>query len=137
VAALRKHKESRVPVAFWWLSLGGALLELCYFLRQQDSVGIAGTASARCLHAEPDAHLRQEGARGARDCGRGGQGWLRLRLRRSGAALLGAGIAGEGHIRALPKVPGANLVAVCDVDKARAQAALDKYKSPPVPIYPT
>jgi lipid-A-disaccharide synthase-like uncharacterized protein len=37
-----KHKESRVPVAFWWLSLAGALLELAYFLRQQDSVGIAG-----------------------------------------------------------------------------------------------
>jgi lipid-A-disaccharide synthase-like uncharacterized protein len=37
-----KHKESRVPVAFWWLSLVGALLELAYFLRQQDSVGIAG-----------------------------------------------------------------------------------------------
>jgi lipid-A-disaccharide synthase-like uncharacterized protein len=37
-----KHKESKVPVAFWWLSLIGALLELAYFLRQQDSVGIAG-----------------------------------------------------------------------------------------------
>ncbi len=37
-----KHKESKVPLAFWWLSLAGALLEVCYFLRQQDSVGIAG-----------------------------------------------------------------------------------------------
>lgn len=37
-----KHKESRVPVAFWWLSIGGALLCLLYFLRQQDSVGVAG-----------------------------------------------------------------------------------------------
>ena len=44
-----KHKESRVPVAFWWLSLAGALLELCYFLRQQDSVGIAGY----CISAVP------------------------------------------------------------------------------------
>ncbi|MDP9174800.1 MAG: lipid-A-disaccharide synthase N-terminal domain-containing protein [Planctomycetota bacterium] len=37
-----KHKESRIPIAFWWLSLTGAAMELLYFLRQQDSVGIAG-----------------------------------------------------------------------------------------------
>src|SRR3954466_12768218 len=37
-----KHKESKVPVAFWWLSLAGAFLETCYFLRQQDSVGVCG-----------------------------------------------------------------------------------------------
>jgi lipid-A-disaccharide synthase-like uncharacterized protein len=37
-----KHKESRVPLSFWWLSLVGSLLCLAYFLRQQDSVGIAG-----------------------------------------------------------------------------------------------
>src|SRR5690349_9223656 len=44
-----KHKQSLVPVAFWWLSLAGALLELAYFLRQQDSVGIAGY----CVSAVP------------------------------------------------------------------------------------
>ncbi len=37
-----KHKESRVPPSFWWLSIFGAFLETCYFLRQQDSVGVAG-----------------------------------------------------------------------------------------------
>src|SRR5205823_1067794 len=37
-----RHKESRIPVAFWWLSLAGALLELAYFLRQRDTVGISG-----------------------------------------------------------------------------------------------
>lgn len=37
-----KHKESRIPLAFWWLSLAGSLLELAYFLRQQDSVGVLG-----------------------------------------------------------------------------------------------
>ncbi|MBV8780470.1 MAG: lipid-A-disaccharide synthase N-terminal domain-containing protein [Phycisphaerae bacterium] len=37
-----KHKESRVPIAFWWLSLIGSVLELMYFLRQQDSVGVLG-----------------------------------------------------------------------------------------------
>jgi lipid-A-disaccharide synthase-like uncharacterized protein len=44
-----KHKESRVPEAFWWLSLAGAMLELAYFLRQQDSVGVAGY----CISAVP------------------------------------------------------------------------------------
>lgn len=34
--------ESQVPIAFWWLSLAGALIELAYFLRQRDPVGISG-----------------------------------------------------------------------------------------------
>jgi lipid-A-disaccharide synthase-like uncharacterized protein len=37
-----KHGESKVPVIFWWQSLLGTMLCLAYFLRQQDSVGIAG-----------------------------------------------------------------------------------------------
>jgi lipid-A-disaccharide synthase-like uncharacterized protein len=37
-----KHKESRVPPIFWWQSLVGTMLCLAYFVRQQDSVGIAG-----------------------------------------------------------------------------------------------
>jgi lipid-A-disaccharide synthase-like uncharacterized protein len=37
-----KQGESRVPVIFWWQSLIGTVLCLAYFLRQQDSVGIAG-----------------------------------------------------------------------------------------------
>lgn len=35
-------KESRIPVIFWWQSLIGTILCLLYFLRQEDSVGIAG-----------------------------------------------------------------------------------------------
>jgi len=37
-----KHGESKVPVIFWWQSLLGTFLCLAYFLRQQDSVGVAG-----------------------------------------------------------------------------------------------
>ena len=37
-----KHKESRIPTIFWWQSLVGTFLCLAYFLRQQDSVGVAG-----------------------------------------------------------------------------------------------
>src|SRR6266478_5085080 len=44
-----KHRESKVPTAFWWLSLFGALLETLYFLRQHDPVGIAGY----CVSAVP------------------------------------------------------------------------------------
>lgn len=43
-----RRRESVMPVSFWWLSLIGSLLELCYFLRQQDSVGIVG-----CLNFFP------------------------------------------------------------------------------------
>jgi lipid-A-disaccharide synthase-like uncharacterized protein len=44
-----RKKESVIPVAFWWLSLVGSLMELMYFLRQQDSVGIGGY----CISAVP------------------------------------------------------------------------------------
>jgi len=37
-----RHGESRIPPIFWWQSLIGTMLCLAYFLRQQDSVGIAG-----------------------------------------------------------------------------------------------
>ena len=37
-----KHKESKIPTIFWWQSLFGTVLCLAYFLRQQDSVGVAG-----------------------------------------------------------------------------------------------
>lgn len=37
-----RRGESKVPVIFWWQSLIGTVLCLAYFLRQQDSVGIAG-----------------------------------------------------------------------------------------------
>jgi lipid-A-disaccharide synthase-like uncharacterized protein len=37
-----KHKESKIPPIFWWQSLIGTFLCLAYFLRQQDSVGVAG-----------------------------------------------------------------------------------------------
>ena len=37
-----KHRESKIPTIFWWQSLFGTVLCLAYFLRQQDSVGVAG-----------------------------------------------------------------------------------------------
>ncbi len=50
-------------------------------------------------------------------------------------AIVGVGMAGESHVRALKKVPNASLVAVCDSDSARASAALAKH-GVSVPIHP-
>jgi lipid-A-disaccharide synthase-like uncharacterized protein len=38
--ATEKRKQVVVPVAFWWLSLTGAMLLLAYSVRQRDSVFI-------------------------------------------------------------------------------------------------
>ena len=40
-----KHKKSVVPVAFWWMSLGGASMLLTYFLWRKDVVGVLGQAT--------------------------------------------------------------------------------------------
>jgi len=39
--ASEKRKESVIPVAFWYFSLGGGLILLAYALRQMDPVFIA------------------------------------------------------------------------------------------------
>jgi len=41
-------------------------------------------------------------------------------------AVIGTGTVGEWHVRTVPKLPNATLVAVCDVDPARSKAALEK-----------
>jgi lipid-A-disaccharide synthase-like uncharacterized protein len=38
--ATEKKKQVVVPQAFWWLSLGGSLMLLCYSISQRDSVFI-------------------------------------------------------------------------------------------------
>ncbi|MBM4119990.1 MAG: lipid-A-disaccharide synthase N-terminal domain-containing protein [Nitrospira sp.] len=40
--ASEKHAESRVPVAFWYMSLIGGLITLAYALYRKDPVFIAG-----------------------------------------------------------------------------------------------
>ncbi len=50
-------------------------------------------------------------------------------------AIVGVGMAGESHVRALKKVPNATLVAVCDSDNAKAVAALAKH-GVSLPIHP-
>lgn len=40
--ASEKHAESRVPVAFWYMSLIGGLITLAYAIYRKDPVFIAG-----------------------------------------------------------------------------------------------
>ena len=36
------HRESRIPVSFWWQSIAGTLILLIYFSHRRDIVGILG-----------------------------------------------------------------------------------------------
>lgn len=43
--ASERHRRSVVPVAFWWMSLGGATLLVVYFIWRKDAVGVLGQAT--------------------------------------------------------------------------------------------
>jgi lipid-A-disaccharide synthase-like uncharacterized protein len=45
-----KERRSVVPVAFWWMSLGGASLLLVYFIWRRDVVGILGQATGWAIY---------------------------------------------------------------------------------------
>jgi len=49
-------------------------------------------------------------------------------------AVIGTGMVGEWHVRAIPKIAGCELVAICDVHDPNARRALDKNNTS-VPIY--
>ena len=50
-------------------------------------------------------------------------------------AVVGTGVVGEWHVKTIPVVPDAKLVAVCDADPAKTAAALDKNKLAGIPQY--
>jgi len=50
-------------------------------------------------------------------------------------AVVGTGTVGHSHVRVIPQMSNAKLVAVCDRVPARAEAALAKYNVAGVPIY--
>ena len=50
-------------------------------------------------------------------------------------AVVGTGMVGEWHVRTIPNLAGAKLVAVCDVAPERAKGALAKNRVEGVPIY--
>jgi predicted dehydrogenase len=53
------------------------------------------------------------------------------------AAVIGAGLVGDWHVRVLPKLAETKLVAVCDADVSRANASLAKHQVSGVPVYQT
>src|SRR4051812_33041107 len=50
-------------------------------------------------------------------------------------AVVGTGLAGEWHVRDVPQLPNASLVAISEQNSARARSVLDKYKLANVPVY--
>jgi len=50
-------------------------------------------------------------------------------------AVVGTGVVGEWHVRTIPRTPGCELVAVCDLTEPNARKALDKNKLGSVPLY--
>ena len=51
------------------------------------------------------------------------------------AAIVGAGIFGSFHARALSEIPYVDLVAICDLDKDRADKAAAEFHIPKVYLY--
>lgn len=46
-----RRKQSIVPVTFWWFSMAGGALLLCYALRRQDPVFIVGQAAGLVVYS--------------------------------------------------------------------------------------
>jgi len=45
-----RNRRSTVPVAFWWMSLGGATMLLTYFIWRKDIVGVLGQATGWLIY---------------------------------------------------------------------------------------
>lgn len=52
-------------------------------------------------------------------------------------AVVGAGMVGSTHVRVIPQIPDAKLIAICDTKLENAQAALKKAELTGIPIYTT
>ncbi|MCK5844379.1 MAG: lipid-A-disaccharide synthase N-terminal domain-containing protein, partial [Victivallales bacterium] len=45
-----KQRKSVIPVAFWWLALGGASMLLVYFIWRRDIIGILGQGTGWLIY---------------------------------------------------------------------------------------
>jgi len=61
--ASEKSKKSVIPVAFWWMSLVGAVMLVTYFVWRRDIVGIVGQATGLFIYARNLVLIRR--SRGA------------------------------------------------------------------------
>ena len=53
------HKQSVVPIAFWFLSLGGSLTLLAYAIHRQDPVFILGQSMGFLIYSRNLALIRR------------------------------------------------------------------------------
>lgn len=61
--ASERSGRSVIPVAFWWLSLGGAVMLVVYFVWRRDIVGVLGQATGLFVYARNLVLIRK--SRGA------------------------------------------------------------------------
>jgi lipid-A-disaccharide synthase-like uncharacterized protein len=59
--ASEKKKASVIPVAFWWLSIGGGTALLAYAIHRKDPVFILGQAAGLLVYGRNLAFLRGSG----------------------------------------------------------------------------
>ncbi|SMO90330.1 lipid-A-disaccharide synthase N-terminal domain-containing protein [Paracoccus laeviglucosivorans] len=45
-----KHRRSTIPIAFWWLSLGGGVMLLVYAVARRDPVFVFGQAAGLIVY---------------------------------------------------------------------------------------
>jgi lipid-A-disaccharide synthase-like uncharacterized protein len=60
--ASERARRSVMPVAFWWLSLGGGVILLAYAIWRRDPVFIVGQASGLMIYARNLWLIRRERA---------------------------------------------------------------------------
>ena len=56
-----KQQRSVVPVAFWWMSLGGASMMLIYFVWRRDIVGVLGQSTGWVIYGRNLWFIYREG----------------------------------------------------------------------------
>ena len=61
--ASERSGRSVIPVAFWWMSLGGAVMLVAYFVWRRDIVGVVGQATGLFIYARNLVLIRK--SRGA------------------------------------------------------------------------
>ena len=57
--ASERAKKSIVPLSFWWLSISGGLLGLCYAIYRQDPVFIMAYVSGSVIYARNLVLIRE------------------------------------------------------------------------------
>lgn len=63
--ASERSRRSVVPVAFWWMSLGGATMLLVYFVWRKDIVGVVGQATGWLIYLRNLRLIHRGGLAGA------------------------------------------------------------------------